>query len=71
MSRKKHIEITQLTDVATLTLNTDLQLDVVAVVCPAMREVVLRMPLVGGGTPSSAWVRGTELARVDTRRRSG
>jgi len=36
-----------------------------------MREVVLRMPRTGGTTPSSAWVRGTELARVDTRRRSG
>ena len=38
--------------------------------CPAMSEVVFRMPRVGM-TPSSACVRGTELARVDTSRRSG
>lgn len=38
---------------------------------PAMSEVVLRIPRAGGTTPSSAWVRGTELARVETRRRSG
>lgn len=49
---------------------TVLQL-VVELECPAMREVVLRMPRAGRATPSSAWVRGTELARVDTRRRSG
>lgn len=54
-----------------MTLNTDLQLVVVPLECPAMSEVVLRMPRVGGTTPSSAWVRGTELARVETRRRSG
>lgn len=36
-----------------------------------MREVVLRIPRAGGTPPSSAWVRGTELARVETRRRSG
>lgn len=52
-------------------LNTDLQLVVVPLEWPAMREVVLRMPRAGGTTPSSAWVRGTELARVDTKRRSG
>lgn len=49
----------------------DLQLGVEPPEWPAMREVVLRMPLVGGAPPSSAWVRGTELARVETRRRSG
>lgn len=54
----------------TAALNTDLQL-VVPLECPAMSEVVLRMPRAGGTTPSSAWVRGTELARVETRRRSG
>lgn len=54
-----------------MTLSTDLQLVVVPLECPAMSEVVLRMPRAGGTTPSSAWVRGTELARVETRRRSG
>lgn len=55
-----------------MTLKTDLQLVVVVPLeWPAMREVVLRMPRAGGTTPSSAWVRGTELARVETRRRSG
>lgn len=54
-----------------MTLNIDLQLVVVPLECPAMSEVVLRMPRAGGATPSSAWVRGTELARVETRRRSG
>ncbi len=54
-----------------MTFNTDLQLVVVPLECPAMSEVVLRMPRAGGTTPSSAWVRGTELARVETSRRSG
>lgn len=54
-----------------LTLHTDLQLVVEPLEWPAISEVVLRMPRVGGATPSSAWVRGTELARVDTRSRSG
>ena len=53
------------------TLTTDLQLMMLPLECPAMSEVVLRMPRAGGTTPSSAWVRGTELARVETRRRSG
>lgn len=40
--------------------------------CPAIREVVLRRPRVGGIANSSLAVRGTELARVDTEsRRSG
>lgn len=52
-------------------LHTDLQLVLVPPECPAMSEVVLRMPRAGGTTPSSAWVRGTELARVETKRRSG
>lgn len=54
-----------------MTLDTHLQLVVEPLECPAMSEVVLRMPRAGGTTPSSAWVRGTELARVETRRRSG
>lgn len=54
-----------------VTPRTDLQLVAPALEWPAMREVVLRMPRAGGTTPSSAWVRGTELARVETRRRSG
>lgn len=55
-----------------VTFHTDLQLVVVVPLeCPAMSEVVLRMPRAGGTTPSSAWVRGTELARVETSRRSG
>ena len=51
--------------------HTHLQLVVVPPEWPAIREVVFLMPRVGCITPSSAWVRGTELARVDTRRRSG
>lgn len=50
---------------------TVLQFVVLPLEWPAMSDVVLRMPRVGGTTPSSAWVRGTELARVETRRRSG
>lgn len=53
------------------TLITDLQFVGLPPECPAMREVVLRMPRAGGTPPSSAWVRGTELARVETKRRSG
>lgn len=54
-----------------MALDTDLQFVVEPLEWPAISEVVLRMPRAGGGTPSSAWVRGTELARVETRRRSG
>lgn len=57
------------TKIHNMILDTDLQLVVVPLECPAMSDVVLRMPRAGGTTPSSAWVRGTELARVETRRR--
>lgn len=51
--------------------HTHLQFAVAPPEWPAISEVVLRMPRVGSATPSSAWVRGTELARVETRRCSG
>lgn len=52
-------------------LTADLQLLAVPLEWPAIIEVVFLMLRDGGATPSSAWVRGTELARVETRRRSG
>lgn len=60
-----------LSKAGSLTLHTDLQLVVEPLEWPAISEVVLRMPRAGGATPSSAWVRGTELARVETRSLSG
>lgn len=49
----------------------DLRLVVAAPACPAMSEVVFLSPRAGSAAPSSAWVRGTELALVETSRRSG
>lgn len=52
-------------------LRANLQLVAAPPAWPAIIDVVFLMFREGGATPSSAWVRGTELARVETRRRSG
>lgn len=52
-------------------LKANLQLVAPPLAWLAIIEVVFLMFREEGATPSSAWVRGTELARVETRSRSG